>query len=319
VKQHSVTARVTWLNDLAEARAAEELKRKDQAPKGIQCRRFTKLKKGQTPLSKATNNELRQLQDRERLRTTSRRVTAVLGSHRSAGVMISAPDTNNESGPWKECTSQVKIEAGCRWENQRRFSQTNCTPPMIQPLRTQLGFLSISSDAKDVLEGNFQARAGIDPYAARLLEKLKKTPIPKTEDRFRSVSLQIPIYKVEKAKERTSAGISLFNFSHYKAMVQNQSIADFEALMASIPQCSGYAYKRWRKGVDVMIPKKVDSIRADESYARLFYLNQISISPTRTSVAKPLVALSLFLTALLKSKKAVAIIFEQLNWSSIRS
>jgi hypothetical protein len=47
-------------------------------------------------------------------------------------------------------------------------------------------------------------------------------------------------------------------------MVQNRSIAEFEASMASIPQRSGYAYKRWRKGVDVMIPKKVDSIRADE-------------------------------------------------------
>jgi hypothetical protein len=34
--------------------------------------------------------------------------------------------------------------------------------------------------------------------------------------------------------------------------------------MASIPQRSGYAYKGWCKGVDVMIPKKVDSIQAGE-------------------------------------------------------
>jgi hypothetical protein len=179
VKQHSTTARVTWLEDLAEARATEALKRKNQETKGIRRRSFTKLKKGQTLLSKATDTELRQLRDRERLRTTARRVKAVLGTHRSAGVtMISAPDADNESGPWKERTSQVEIEAGCRWENQRRFSQTNRTPPMIQPLHTQLGFLGITSDAKYVLEGNFQARAGVDPYAARLLEKLQTIPDP---------------------------------------------------------------------------------------------------------------------------------------------
>jgi hypothetical protein len=68
-KQHSTTARVTWLEDLAEARAAEELKRKNQETKGIRRRSFTKLKKGQTLLSKATDTELRQLRDRERLRT----------------------------------------------------------------------------------------------------------------------------------------------------------------------------------------------------------------------------------------------------------
>jgi hypothetical protein len=56
VKQHSVTARVTWLEDLAEARVAEELKRKGQAPTGFRYRCFTKLKKGQTLLSKATDS-----------------------------------------------------------------------------------------------------------------------------------------------------------------------------------------------------------------------------------------------------------------------
>jgi hypothetical protein len=127
--------------------------------------------------------------------------------------MISAPDADNESGPWKECTSQVEIEAGCRWENQRRFSQTNRTPPMIQPLRTQLGFLGITSDAKDVLEGNFQARAGVDPYAARLLEKLQTIPDPQDRGSIPvGISTESYIQGWKKAKEWTSAGISLLIF-----------------------------------------------------------------------------------------------------------
>jgi ATP/maltotriose-dependent transcriptional regulator MalT len=158
VEQQSVIARANWLEDLAEARAAAALKQQESDSKRIRSSRYSKqLKPGQTTISKATDTELRQLRDRERLRTTAKRVKVALGSGRASGVtMISLPDEDNVNGPWIERSSQADIEAGCRWEKQRRFSQTNrMLPPMIQPLRSQLGFLGISPDAKDVLDGSF--------------------------------------------------------------------------------------------------------------------------------------------------------------------
>jgi hypothetical protein len=159
--------------------------------------------------------------------------------------MISVPDEDDETDPWKERTSQRGIEAGCRWENRRRFSQTANTPPMNQPLCFQLGFLGVGQGAQAVLDGTFPFRAGTDRYAKRLLQKLQRLPGTMERPIPIGISTDLYIQGWQHAKERTSAGPSLMNFSHSKAMAQRRSIADFEAAMASIPKKSGYAYKRW--------------------------------------------------------------------------
>jgi hypothetical protein len=157
--------------------------------------------------------------------------------------MISVPDEDDETGPWKECTSQRGIEAGCRWEYCRRFSQTANTPPMIQPLRSQFGFLGVGQGAQAVLDGTFPFRAGTDRYATRLLQKLQRLPGTKERPIPIGISTDSYIQGWQRAKERTLAGPSLMNFSHCKAMAQRRSIAEFEAGMASIPKKSGYVYK----------------------------------------------------------------------------
>jgi hypothetical protein len=72
VAQKSVIARVNWLEDLAKARATEALQIQANKHKGAryQCRK--PLKEGETAQSKATATELRQLCNRERLRTSAR-------------------------------------------------------------------------------------------------------------------------------------------------------------------------------------------------------------------------------------------------------
>jgi hypothetical protein len=172
VAQNSVIgACVNWLEDLAEARATEALQIQANKHKGASYQRRKPLKEGETAQSKATVTELRQLRDREHLRTSARQVKAALGNSRATGdTMISVPDEDDETGPWKERTSQHGIEAGCRWENRRRFSQTANTSPMIHPLRSQLGFLGVRQGAQAVLDGTFPFQAGTDRYATRLLQ-----------------------------------------------------------------------------------------------------------------------------------------------------
>jgi hypothetical protein len=69
VAQKSVISCVNWLEDLAETRAAEALQIQANTHKGISYQRRKPLTEGENVHSKATTTELRQLRDRECLRT----------------------------------------------------------------------------------------------------------------------------------------------------------------------------------------------------------------------------------------------------------
>jgi hypothetical protein len=87
-----------------------------------------------------------------------------------------------------------------------------------------------------------------------------------------------------RAKERTSAGPSNIHFGHCKTMARDPIIANFEAAMASIPMKSGYAYKRWRKGIDVELLKKSNSFRVDK--LRTIVLFEADFNFTNKSISK---------------------------------
>jgi hypothetical protein len=63
---------------------------------------------------------------------------------------IVAPDAD---GTWVEFTSQDDIEAGCKWENSCRFSQTSPTPYMTWPLVEDFGYLAQGPATQAVLAG----------------------------------------------------------------------------------------------------------------------------------------------------------------------
>jgi len=44
----------------------------------------------------------------------------------------------------------------------------------------------------------------------------------------------------QRAKERTSSGISGFHFGHFKAGAEHEGICRFEAIMANIPYRTGH-------------------------------------------------------------------------------
>ena len=45
---------------------------------------------------------------------------------------------------WVELTSKIEIEDAMYKENKRKFTQTNSTPAIIEPLISKLGFLGDS-------------------------------------------------------------------------------------------------------------------------------------------------------------------------------
>jgi hypothetical protein len=255
-------ARTTWLKELAEARAEEDLKKRPTSKKKKRATcEVDEDHDEKAPLKKATADQLRQLCDIERIRSSARRVKAALGINRlSCITMVEAP---NEDGVTEQYTDPEGIVRGCIWENKRRFRQTEGTPFMQEPLRTSVGYLGIGPGAQDIINGTFQCPANT-PHAARLIQGLKR--IDGTHEKPIHAGMPTEEYCQgwKRAKEKTSAGPLTLHFGHCKAGALDPRIIKFEAAMASIPMKSGYAYKLWRKGTDVELLRKANSFHVSK-------------------------------------------------------
>jgi hypothetical protein len=253
-KKRAWKERQSWLRELAQARATVEMKKAES--------RTTVHRRKRKTWRQRTAAEITQLQQTERSRNLARRIKNATGPARLPGIsLVIAPD---HAGNWKECTKKEDIEDGCIWYANQQFRQTEDTPFMLPPLVDQFGYLGVGPQAKAVLAGTYTSPSPIDPYAARLLQGLQTIPGCKDKPLRTGIQTSDFVQGWSKAKEQTSAGPSQIHFGHCKTMARDPLIATFEAAMASIPMKSGYAYKRWRKGIDVELLKKTNSFRVDK-------------------------------------------------------
>jgi hypothetical protein len=175
---------------------------------------------------------------------------------------IVAPDYD---GNWVEFTSQEDIEAGCQWENTRRFSQTATTPFMTSPLLEDFGYLAQGPATTAVLNGTYTPPLGTDFYAKKLFKELKMDPRVMAAPPMKVIfSVEQHIKGWRKAREFTASGPSGLTFLHFIADTYDPMLALFDATMANIPYATGYSSLRWQSGTDVMIPKSVASLRVDK-------------------------------------------------------
>ena len=125
-KKLHVSSRVSWLRSLARARSQDDGKSEDQ--------------------------HITSLILIEKQRRQSRNVKRTTHKLKSFGTSrIIAPDS---TGVWIEQTSKEDIEAGCTWENSRRFSQTSETYFMTSPLVEDFGYLTQGSATAALLDGS---------------------------------------------------------------------------------------------------------------------------------------------------------------------
>jgi hypothetical protein len=86
---------------------------------------------------------------------------------------IIAPDL---TGTWVEFTSKEDIEAGCQWENSRRFSQTSSTPFMTSPLFEEFRYLTQGPATSEVLSSTYIPPPKTEIYARKLFQELRMDP-----------------------------------------------------------------------------------------------------------------------------------------------
>ena len=198
--------------------------------------------------------EVKQLKTIEQQRTVARNIKRMQGKlSRTATTKIYV---NTPQGRQIK-TSKDAIEDACITENLQRFSQSNNTPPMTEPLLTDLGYLADTPEAQMILDGTYQAPPGTDYYTTLLLNELRmpdsirNDPMPQT-----TVTPTQNQQAWKRQKEQISSEPEGLTFSHYKASAQHPDLNQFDAMLRSLPYQHGFSPSHWQEITDVEILKK---------------------------------------------------------------
>ena len=117
--------------------------------------------------------QLKHLMSRGKQRTDYRQIDAAQGKLRSGGVSVNT--TIDEDGQRKDVSDKRQMEAVIMEENKKKFSQTNNSPFMTDPLLHDFGYLGATTSTAEVLAGTYTPSPQTDPYAKLLLQQLEQT------------------------------------------------------------------------------------------------------------------------------------------------
>ena len=175
------------------------------------------------------------------------------------------------NGIIEECTDKNTIEDACLEENKRRFTQSHNTtfasPEVLQHLDT----LGTNDIAQRILEGQ--------PHPLDLSpDQMKFISCLATPESIKS-SKKLPNWITQKQwkscwgtqKEDTSSGPSGLHFGHFKANARDEDLCFIDSTLASIPYATGYSPKRWSRGTNVMLYKKVMNNHVEKLRTILLY------------------------------------------------
>ena len=250
-KRTATSERHHWLTELAKSREQVLNNRMTNTPH--HKKESKRNKKSYLPAI------IRNIQSNEKIRNLFRRIKYAVKPQQLQG--ITAIEVTNSQGQIEQITDVNRMAAALRDEYKRKYHQTENTPPMKQPLLSQIGELGIGRQTEDILRGKFQPKPRSDHYANILMQKLSRI-----DDKMITPGITTEDYQEgwRKAKERTSSGGTILHFGHCKSMAQDDGLSHLDAMFLSTAMKTGYAYSEWRKGIDCTLQKKANSIRIEK-------------------------------------------------------
>jgi hypothetical protein len=167
-----------------------------------------------------------------------------------------------------EVTSQDDVEQLTMQMCEARFRLTKNTPPMMEPLRSALGFMGTTVAAQQILAGTYVPPPEVDEHTRDFLSELQATaPL----DPANRISCEITRQDFQchwrQSRERTSSSVSGLHYGHYKAAAHSNFLSKIHALMTELAVTGGSPLARWESGLSVMLEKtkgvlQVDKLRA---------------------------------------------------------
>jgi hypothetical protein len=235
------------------------------------------LDKAKAAKNKSTQEkEKKQRKEIERQQKLSRVVQALRNKTRNAVTKIFF---TTEDGDRTECTTKDSMEQACITENERRFSQTEGTPPMQDDILELVGLLAEKEGADQILNGTFEPPIDCDPYLKELMEEMRM------DDRTRAAGpIPATISKEEhqsgwkKQKERTASVSSGLAFSDHKAASYDDEMSEIDRLLREIPYTQGFSPDLYQVITDYEILKKsgvydVEKMRTIQLFIAQFNMN----------------------------------------------
>ena len=187
-------------------------------------------------------------------------------TRRLASKSVTKVEVNGE-----ECTSKQAMEEKLLEVNYAKIRASDDTVFMQQPLLSEFRYRENTLANDQVLDGTYEPHEATDPHAKILLEGLAmpakiraqcRAPPPRSPRTGISTDDHIKAWR--KAKEMTSAGMSGLHFGMYEAHTRRCKLAELDASCRSVCYRAGFAYKRWRWGLDVQLLKRSMDYRIEK-------------------------------------------------------
>ena len=242
--KQSSTARSTWLEGLAMARAEQSGLTDDQ--------------------------ELQALIHREHQRKEARIINSIIKPGQVFGlslIQISTPQG------LQEITDKAEMESHLSNELAQRFHQAASTPFATEPLLSLMGPLGTNTGAQQILQGTFICPPDTDYWTKKLIPHLQYIPEYRTIQSEFLLTMNPTDHTIgwKKMKERTSPGYSSLSFAQFKAATLHPDLCSLDTTLANIPFYSGISPARWQQGIDVMLQKQEGNFNVEKLRAILLY------------------------------------------------
>ena len=202
--------------------------------------------------------EANNLRRRERQRLQGRnvkRMNGKLGNSRVTKLWFT-----EEDGTRTLCDTQLSMESACFHENESRFSQTELSPPMMEPMLSELGILGDTDQADAILDGTYVAPPGTDRYMVELLHEMRRpSAIRQSIVSCGLISTRISLEENHSGWSRrklASAESSGLSMDHYAAGCSDPGMNEVDTLLRELPYKHGFSPDAWQVLTDVEILKK---------------------------------------------------------------
>jgi len=197
---------------------------------------------------------IKALRQREAQRVSARKIRYLQGKLRTGSTTLIT--TTDSEGNKVDITDQVELEKAILENNRQKFTQSAHTPFYQPPLREEFGFKGLTSTAQDALVGLYES----DTLDKRILEVIAQWQIPQAVRELGPMKMELSLESYvtfwKKAREDTACYPSALSFSTMKAGSNDLTIAALDCTMTRLPLLYGFAPKRWKFCLDVMLLKK---------------------------------------------------------------
>jgi hypothetical protein len=145
-----------------------------------------------------------------------------------------------------EYTDRDEIESRIMINNSARFRLTENTPPMQEPLLSDLGYLGDTDAADAILDGTYICPPEVDDYTKEFLACLQQPTQVNPEAAIHTSITKTDFQSYwKKAKEWTSSSWSGLRFGQYKVVAKNDLLSEMHAVFTDIAVNTGFSPNRW--------------------------------------------------------------------------